>query len=116
MKNPTLENKLAYKTNKKWVEKLVYKNKKRYYSDQITKHSNESRKQWKIINDIIRNRKPRNKITKIKIGNNIITNNSEISETFNDYFCSIARKLKDNIPKSTSPTNTYSPENHHNTM
>ena len=113
MKNPTLENKLAYK---KWVEKQVYKNKKRYYSDQITKHSNESRKQWKIINDIISNRKPRIKITKIKIGNNTVTNNSEISETFNDYFCSIARKLKDGIPKTSSSTNTCTPKYHQNTM
>ena len=101
MKSPTYDNKLAYKKMKKWVEKQIYIRKKKYYSDQIEKYVSNSKKQWKIMNEVISNTKPKIKITKLKLGNETITNNSLISETFNNYFCSIAEKLKNEIPITT---------------
>ena len=92
---------------KKWVEKQVYCNKKRYYSDQIEKYISNSKKQWKIMNQVISNSKPKNKISKLKLGNKTITSNNLISEAFNDYFCSIAEKLKMQIPIPTTPNHKH---------
>jgi len=101
VKNPSPENKAKYLKRKKWVEKQLYKSKKNYFSNQIEKYTTNAKKQWKIVNEVISNTKPRNKITKLKLHDKTITDDKHISETFNTYFCSIAGKLKNEIP----PTN-----------
>ena len=98
--HPSTENKAAYTKMKKWVEKQLYKRKKNYYSSQIEKYTSNAKKQWKIINEVISNTKPRNKINKLNLGNQIISDSKNIAESFNTYFCSIAGKLKSEIPLS----------------
>ena len=98
--SPTPENKEKYLKMKKWVENQKYKCKKNYYSNQIEKYTTSAKKQWKIINEVISNTKPKNKIQKLKLEDSTITDNKDIAETFNEYFCSIAGKLKNEIPAS----------------
>ena len=58
--SPTPENKEKYLKMKKWVENQKYKCKKNYYSNQIEKYTTSAKKQWKIINEVISNTKPKN--------------------------------------------------------
>ena len=116
MKYPTYENKVIYIKTKKWVEKRIRINKKKYYSNQISKYSDNSKKQWQIINNVISNVRSHVKISKITIGEKTITNSNDISESFNNYFCSIAEKLKNTIPASTQSHINYLPKNHSNTI
>ena len=81
-------------------KKHVHKSKKNYYSNQIDKYTNSAKKQWKIINEIISNSKPKNKVSKLKLPDSTITDSKDIAEAFNSYFCSVAGKLKDEIPSS----------------
>jgi len=98
IKHPSAENKENYKNMKRKVDKHLYKSKKNYYSRQIEKYTMNAKKQWKIINEVISNNKPKNKINKLNFDNKNITDSKNIAETFNKYFCSIAEKLKHEIP------------------
>ena len=117
VKNPTTDNKDKYLKYKKWVEKMVYIAKRKYYNGLIAKHSSDAKKQWKVINNIINRNKSKSRITKLKLDDNReITNNKEIAEVFNEYFCSIAEKLKatiDNplIPAHLATSNSSATEN-----
>ena len=97
---PTSENKEKYMKMKRWIENQKYKSKKNYYSNQIDKYTNSAKKQWKIINEVISNSKPKNKVSKLKLPDSTITDSKDIAEAFNSYFCSVAGKLKDEIPSS----------------
>ena len=70
------------------------------YQNQIDKYTNSAKKQWKIINEVISNSKPKNKVSKLKLPDSTITDSKDIAEAFNSYFCSVAGKLKDEIPSS----------------
>ena len=112
VKHPTKENKEKYIKYKKWVEKQIYRAKRKFYSNQISKYSSDAKKQWKTLNEIINRRKSKSKITKLKIGDREIVNNSEICNNFNKYFCSIATELRNEIKTASSPVenvniNTY---------
>ena len=101
IKHPTIENKEAYKKYKKWTETQVYKAKRKYYNNQIFKFNSNAKKQWKTMNEIINRRKAKSSITKLKFGDQNITNTTKICNLFNSYFCNIASKLKkDIIPQS----------------
>ena len=61
---------------------------------------------WKVLNEIINRRKTKCKISKLKIGENEITNSADICNHFNSYFCNIAcniaSKLKSEIQHSSA--------------
>ena len=69
---------------------------------QITNYKSNAKKQWKVLNEIINRRKTKCKISKLKIGENEITNSADICNHFNSYFCNIASKLKSEIQHSSA--------------
>ena len=80
IKYPTLENKQKYIKYKKWVEKGVYLAKRKFYNAQITNHNSNAKKQWKTMNEIINRRKSKSNITKLKFGDQNITNTTKICD------------------------------------
>ena len=111
IKKPTMENKNTYTKHKKWVEKMVYIAKRKYYNNLIERHNTDAKKQWKIINSVINRNTSKCKITKIKIENREITNKNEIAEVFNEYFCNIAAKLKTISEQSPHRLGSVNPAN-----
>ena len=79
--------------------------KRKFYNDQIEKFSNNAKKQWSIINGIINRKKSATKINKFKFNGINISDKKCISNTFNEYFCNIASKLKDQI--QVTPINNH---------
>lgn len=94
--NPTISNESKYKTMKKFVAKHIKRAKRAYYKNYFNKYSNDSRKQWTMINQLL-NRKPKSKIkiSKLVDGENTITNTHDIANKFNNFFCNVAQRLKD---------------------
>ena len=109
IKHPTAENKQEYVKYKKWTEKQIYKAKRKFYSNQITKFNNNAKKQWKLMNEIINRRKTNSKITKLKINDKDISNSTQISNHFNKYFCNIASKLKGELQLDTNISHNDNP-------
>ena len=95
IKTPTLENDEKYKKMKKFVNIHIKKAKSKYYTAYFKKFSSNSKKQWQMVNSILnRNSKKKVKISKIRYKDSDITDSQEIANSFNDYFCNIAEKLK----------------------
>ena len=110
VKCPSTENKTKYDKMKRFVEKHIKRLKYKYYTDYFRKYANDSRKQWKMINSLLNRKKPNTNIGKIILdddNSSEITSPGEISNAFNDYFCGIAKKMKDN---STHTVNPHTPK------
>lgn len=96
---PTTENKMKYEKLKNFTDKHIILAKNKFYADYFEKYSADSRKQWQMLNSLL-NRKRNTKSSSIKLhqdNGNKITNPKDVAEKFNQYFATIAEKLKENI-------------------
>ena len=117
VKNPCPQNKIKYKKMKKFVDAHVKRSKKEYYSNYFKQYSRDSRKQWQMINGLINRRKSKIKITKLIKSDTVISSKTKIADEFNDYFCTIAEKLKQGIACSKNMnTDKYLSNKVENTM
>ena len=107
VKNPSIENKNKYFKMKRFVSKHIKLAKSKYYQKYFDRYSNDGKKQWTMINNLLnRNSKAKNKINKIRHDDKLISNSQEIAENFNEFFCNIAHKLKND---STNASNSGRP-------
>ena len=114
--NPSSENNDKYTKFKKFTDKHVQLAKKKFYSEYFEKHQNDSKAQWQMINSLLNRNNKRTKIEKIlDCDGNVATSPQAIAHKFNNYFSSIAEKIKSKIPQnmgdacqfiSTSSSNT----------
>ena len=96
IKNPTSDNEIKYKKMKCFVAKHIDKAKKKFYENYFKRYSGDGRKQWDMINQLLnRKTKGRTKISKLSYNDKSITNSQQIADSFNEYFCNIAHKLKE---------------------
>ncbi len=64
IKSPTTSNLIKYQKLKKFVTKHIKKAKLKYYTAYFNQHSDDSRKQWQMINTLINKRKRKTTIKK----------------------------------------------------
>ena len=77
--------------------------KKLYFSNLIEDHKSDPTHFWKVINGIL-NKKHNSDSNKTFIsGNDVISNEDEVSNHFNKYFSSVALDLADKLPAGTFP-------------
>ena len=89
-----------YKALKNRINSLIYHSKKNYYTKYFNQYSNNIKKIWVGIKNIINIRtKDHNAPNCIEVGNDIVTDNKQICNNFNDYFTTVA----DNILKKIKP-------------
>ena len=81
---------------------------KLYYHDLLVKYSNDMKKSWGIIKQIInRNQKPHMQ-NRFKIGDNLITSDKNIiCNRFNDFFVNVGLTLAKSIPKVNESPLSY---------
>ena len=92
-----------FKVYKNTIHKLTRINKSDYYKRYFEEHRNKSKKTWDGIKSITSFKtKAHKQIKSININNEIIFNPKIISETFNNFFVTIAR----DIDSKTIHTNT----------
>ena len=64
-----------------------------YYQTLLTKHNNHCQNLWKLFGKLIKKNRNKIKMSKIKIDNTIITNPSQVTESFNKFFTDIGERL-----------------------
>ena len=86
-----------YKTLRNKISSLIKESKKATYKSKIDEGKNDPRSIWKIFKEFGASSKKNNdnKILGLNIDNEIVTDESILAETFNDYFVNIASKLKE---------------------
>ena len=95
IKNPTIQNKTKYEKLKKFVRKHIELAKNKYYKTYFEQYSTNSRKQWQMLNSLLNRQKANSKKIKLKTDNGtFISSPTEVAEYFNNYFSTVADKLK----------------------
>ena len=104
-KYPTQENKEKYKKFRNQNISNQRKAERDYYQDQFELNSNDLRKSWKVIKNIIQ--KSENKFScnneEFVINNKITSDGKEIANGFNNYFVNIGRSLAQQITSTINP-------------
>ena len=109
LKHRSYQNEIAYKTYKNLFESIKNKSKKSYYSEQINKYKNDSRKTWNVIKEVIGKTKIKKNIIPLKLVENNIEIKDEhlIADTFNKCFVNIGPNLALNIDDSDISFKSY---------
>ena len=109
IKKPTEVDKARYDKLDKFCRKHVDLAKQKYYTSFFNKYSDCSKKQWQLINGLMNRSKVKRAQIKLKDQNgNLVNNPKSVAEHFNDYFTTIADKLKAQIQTDPNSTQDYS--------
>ena len=97
---------IEYKTLKNRITGLIHFSKKKHYTKYFEEYSNNIRKIWTGIKGIINIKtKDQNSPNCIEVDNELVTDNAEIPNKFNNYFSSVADKI---LAKNKTPIlNTF---------
>ena len=89
------ENEFKSYRNKLTDEIRVAKN--QYYKNKLNGSAGDAKKTWKVINEVLKPNKQSNDVTSFKVDDKILTDSSEIANSFNEFFTSIGSKLASDI-------------------
>ena len=97
--SPDLKNFLRdrYKFYRNRIVSLIRASKKLYYSRYFFQNSGNLRKLWQGVREIISSPSSSNSIS-LNINDSLSSNPEEVSEAFNDFFSTIAGKIRSKIP------------------
>ena len=88
-----------YKRARNHPNKDIRKAKRKHFNDNLDGNKQNPKEIWNLINDLYSRKLDKLKrISEIKIGEQIITNTTEIAEHFNLYFSNIRMDLAAEIP------------------
>ena len=108
VKKPTEVEKVRYDKLDKFCRKHVDLAKQKYYTNFFNKYSDCSKKQWQMINGLMNRSKAKRAKIKLKDHNgNLVNNPKSVAENFNEYFTTIADKLKAQIQTDQLSTQDY---------
>ena len=114
MKNSVVRENIhtEYKTLKNKINSLIYHSKKNYYTKYFNQYSNNIKKVWIGIKNIINIQpKDHNSPNCIEVENELVTDNTDICNNFNDYFTTVADKiLRNNKTPIRKTFDKYLPE------
>ena len=114
MKNSTMRDDIhaEYKILKNRINSLIYHSKKNYYTKYFNQYSNNIKKIWIGIKNIINIKtKDQNSPNCIEVNDELITDNKEICNNFNEYFTTVADKiLRNNKTPILKTFDKYLPE------
>ena len=103
---------VEYKSLKNRITSLIYFSKKEHYKKYFNQYSNNIKKVWIGIKNIINIKtKDQSSPNCIEVGNELITDNKEICNNFNNYFSTVADKiLAENKTPITKSFEKYMPQ------
>ena len=107
-KSPPDENIAKYKDYNGIYRALIRKAKANYYEQKFKEYSNNMKKTWHLIRDILGQQKKDFVFHETFFHEgNIYTGNEEISNRFNDFFCNIGHNLANELGESTKDFQDY---------
>ena len=92
-----------YRNVRNRVNSLNVLLKQQYFMDKISENKVNMKECWKITSKLLNKCSKSTNITYIKDGDNEIREKREISNTMNNYFCSVGEDLAKNVEKSSNP-------------
>ena len=97
-----------YKFYRNTINSLLRKSKKQYYKKYFAEHSNNMKKTWSGINNLLhRQRKLKLSDIFLNVNGNLFTDQTIVVEKMNNYFINVADKLAQKIPKPNTQFQDY---------
>ena len=93
----------SYRQARNKVNSLKVQLKKQYFFTKISECKGNLKESWKTINELLNKRSKSCNIDCIKDSGNAIVNRKEISNTMNNFFCTIGEKLASKIDATPNP-------------
>ena len=87
------------------ASELKRKSKSTYYKELIIANKNDSKKLWKLLNELAPKHKLQDPVT-LRDGETILSDPQDICESFNTFFTNIASSLTNNMPPATDDAHT----------
>lgn len=98
-----------FKNYRNTLTAVIREAKDSYFKNKLNNQSSDMRKTWKTINYLFG--KSSSKLPySMNFDDRTFSNNKEISEEFNNYFCNIANNLASNIDQATVPFESFLPD------
>ena len=103
LENPTEENERNFKNKRNRIVDIVRKAESDYYAAAIKNHADSNRQLWKTFGKMLnKNKTNHTLIDKIISRNVVTTDQQEITEEVNDYFCNIGSELASKFKDSNN--------------
>ena len=93
----------SYKQIRNKINVLNTKLKKKYYSVKIAACQGNMTESWKAINELLSKRSKTSKINCLKQSGALVFQKKELSDSMNDFFCSVGKDLADEINPTPNP-------------
>jgi len=106
VKHFTTEGEKTYKESRALYRKMCRQNKCKYYENKFEEVKNDSKKTWRLINEVAGRSKSRS-VMKQATRNGKTFRGHEVADQFNSYFKEIPLKLKSNLPRNTGNFKKY---------
>ena len=87
-----------FKDARNKVNNLIKKAKRKYFSEKLDASKCDTRKTWRLINELQSRQCKSTKVSQIKSGHQVFTSPEDIAEAFNNHFTSIGQTLAREIP------------------
>ena len=94
LRQPSQENKLAYKFQRNVCTGLLRKRKRTYYSKLDVEDISDNKKFWNTIKPLLSDKTNASHKISLINENNIISDNKEIAEIFNEFFSTATSNLE----------------------
>lgn len=99
LNNPTPHNNEKYSTYRQIYQKLLRCAKINYYNNAIARNSNNIKKTWDVLRDLLgRNAGKWDTVLELKLNNSIVTCPQRVSQAFNDFFSNVGQSINENVP------------------
>ena len=92
-----------FKIKRNLITSLIRSSKSQYYKTFFNEHCNNAKKTWEGIRDIIKvSTKNRSLPTKLRDGNDHITDRKDMAQKFNEFYVNIGNMIDGKIPQAKS--------------
>jgi Reverse transcriptase (RNA-dependent DNA polymerase) len=114
--HPTYDNVNSFRIYRNIYNSTLRKSKKLFYESCVCKYKSKPKKLWDFLNSLNGKSRCANKIDEVLVGQNIINNDKDIAQAFNDHFSSAGTFIQNSIidtevdPMSFVPDNPDVPE------
>lgn len=108
-KYPTQQNLNNFRTYRNIFNSLIKRAKRIYYGHKLNNTNGDSKKLWKVINEINGKANGRVEIDEMTINGQSTSDQIEICNAFNTYFVSIGENIINSVPKTNVNFHSYLP-------
>jgi hypothetical protein len=101
IQSPTEANVTSYKRYRNIYNGLIRVSRKWYFDDGLKNSKKDPKKTWKLINEALNRSSSNEKIEKVKVNDDTLTEPADISNAFNSFFINAGKNISNSVP----PTN-----------